>query len=167
MCYLEKTTESLVNGKKSFYMTPIISIKRFRNSIEEGLIDEVIQEIIDDSSETTKKICDKWKKEELPLMSDNPYENLEFEDRLDINEALFYITDSEVCDIDGSALEKMQVVIKYKARHSYGLITSCCKKCKRLFMTNEDYDEYQQIFNKKGIEYKTIKVEEQGIDEES
>lgn len=158
---MKKIKDSLVECEKyKFHMAPVISIKRFRNLIEEGLIDDVVQEIIDNSSEASKLVYQKWKKEETIVKSDNPYEELEFGNRLEIKEAVFHISDSEVCDNDGSNLEKIQVVIKYKVRHSYGLITGCCKNCKRLYMTNEDLLEYQSIFEKKGIEYKTIKVEE-------
>lgn len=90
------------------------------------------------------------------IITESSYETYSFDDRISVSFILFSIINSNLCPIHQSELEKMQVVAAWGNGKKYGSYFCACKKCKKLFISLDDWEELQPIYFEKHIPYKKI-----------
>lgn len=119
--------------------TPILEEKY--EQLEMSILDEAI-EVHDNSEDGRQEI-------EEP----NPYIDMDFTQRLEINELRVTITSDTKCRVHGNQFEKLQVVLLYGGGKRYGSYLQCCSKCKRLFATEDEFKELEIRLIDKNIRY--------------
>lgn len=82
---------------------------------------------------------------------DNPYETLDFSDRIEVDKLWLHIAEDNKCPIHDTPLERIQVVVKFDQRKRFGIITQCCKMCKRVYCSQAEIDEIKDAFSGKNV----------------
>jgi len=84
----------------------------------------------------------------------NPYEDIDFVGRVDVNELHLWITDEDKCPLCNTEFSKAQVVTIFGRGKRYGLQTTCCNVCKRIYVSNEKIETIEPALkNKKDLIY--------------
>ena len=92
------------------------------------------------------------KQENDIVFQNNPYENISFENRIDVKDYVIHLCKEDFCQKHQEKFEIIQVLINYDVGRKYGVMTKCCKKCKKLFMTKAEVNEWKPYLNSKNIE---------------
>lgn len=85
------------------------------------------------------------------------YENLDFDKRIDVTEFVVHLCKENYCKKHHEEFEIIQVLINYDVGRKYGIMTKCCKKCKKLFMTKAEVNEWKPYLKNKNIEMTILK----------
>lgn len=83
----------------------------------------------------------------------NPYMDMNFSDRLELNELRVTVVTDDKCYIHGNRFEEIQVVLKYDGGKRYSSYIQCCPKCKKLFIPQEELEELEIRLKDKKIQY--------------
>lgn len=83
----------------------------------------------------------------------NPYADLDFSKKLELNELRVTLTYSDKCDLHNNPLERIQAVLLSSDGKKYGISLQCCRKCKKLFMKEEDLNKSEAKLKEKNIKY--------------
>jgi hypothetical protein len=83
----------------------------------------------------------------------NPYLDMDFSKRLELDELRVKITNDVECHLHGIPYEKIQVVLLYGGGKKYGSYLQCCPICKKLFIKEEDFRELETKLKEKNIKY--------------
>lgn len=82
------------------------------------------------------------------------YNALEFKARMEVPVLLVTISDTKCCLVHQSSLEKLQVLLpSFGGTKKYSLMINCCTKCKKFYMTREEFANKEQILKSRFIEY--------------
>lgn len=82
------------------------------------------------------------------------YDTIEFKARMEVPVLSITITDSPKCPIHQTALQKIQVLLpSFGGTKKYSLMINCCTKCKKFYMTREEFANKEQILKSRFIEY--------------
>ena len=83
----------------------------------------------------------------------SPYEDKDFETRLEVEELWIVLTEEEKCLLHNIPFKTIQVMTKFSGTKKYGALLTCCPECKQIYMKRQEFKEYLPIFMKKGIIY--------------
>lgn len=115
--------------------------------IEEGILNEREEKSLETASVKVKMTKEIKEAREL-------YDGLTFKARMDIPVLLFIISDSQECPVHQSSLEKLQVLLpSFGGTKKYSIMVDCCKKCKRFYMTREQFLNIEPILKEKFVKY--------------
>lgn len=97
--------------------------------------------------------CDNIEGECQELEESNPYIDMDFTKRLELNELRIKIVSDTICHIHNNSFEKKQVVFIYGNGKRYGSYLQCCSRCKKLFATKEEFEELELSLKERDIQY--------------
>lgn len=105
-------------------------------------------------SDEEKKDCDSFNlNENDAIYNANPYDDLDFSKRLELEQLTVTLTDSEICSIHNCRFERVQVVMLRDGGKRYGCYLYSCLKCKRFFMKETDFKELEINLRNRNIKY--------------
>ncbi len=140
---------------------PEVKIEKKRGRKKKVVEQEVVQ-----VEETIETPIQEEKKAEI---SSEKMENVETKikekpqsGRIDLDYIVLIDYDGDECPVHKCDFEEIQIVIRYAQSKKYSFKAYYCDKCSSFYMCHTDAEEYKEIFNKKGIEYKVVPYTEGG-----
>lgn len=137
--------DSIINNSNDYSETSDLDSINDNESVEQS---EVLVESLD-KLQLLNQIY-QLLKERLDFMH-SPYKMLEFKDRIEVDGVWIYITNDNKCPVHNIDLEDIQLVVKYDQRKRFGIITRCCKSCKRIYCTQSEAEKILKNISDKNI----------------
>ena len=129
--------------------TRLYSIKEIKEmSISKNIPDD-FKAYISSAPQSAGKILKQWF--EMEEQKSDSYDSLEFENRLEVDSLLIHIANDDFCPVHGTPLDKIQVVVKYDQHKRFGIITQCCKACKRIYCSQAEIKEIKDAIADKNV----------------
>lgn len=118
---------------------------------EKYVNESTIEEITDTNLEDTIGIA--LVDEPVQCVENNPYEEMEFGDRLKVDKIYVNVVDELACLKDSHYIRKIQVMAKMPGGGYFSNMMDCCARCKGLLVKKEAVESKKRLFEKKHIEF--------------
>ena len=105
-------------------------------------------------SENVKELCeDSEARDDSDVSMKCHYCDFSKNARIDTNRLFAKIVNEDFLYNHEHLILKRQVVISYDNNKKYGMMLDTCDVCREIYLIESDQREYEELFDKKGVEY--------------